>query len=136
MKLTIDRAIWDRGHGSMLRSDYTEKMCILGLHAVACGIGPYKLDGLSSPAELLNRGVSTPEYLTCVDFLVRQDEKGKYISTPVAETLISINDTSLGSTWSDYRNVKAGGYITSEAERERLIASIFAEHGVEVDYIN
>ena len=111
MKLVIDRSTWLRGEGSdesrLLRS-LDGKMCCLGFYSLACGLTDDHICDEATPDEIGK--VAWPE-----DAQWMWDQ---WDLSDDCEELISTND--LG--------------VLLEQEREQIIATIFAKHGVEVEF--
>jgi len=112
MKLVIEREHWERGTSSArLRKD-NGQMCCLGFFGLACGIEPDTLLGAGSPEEIADR--AWPDWALL-------DSEGAYhlMDSETIELLIEAND----------------GKEATEPEREARIAELFAEHGVEVEFV-
>lgn len=83
-------------------------MCCLGFYALECGL---------EEAEILNKRYPEKDDKRNPEWLF---EKGSIEGRSFNEILAQINDDS----------------ITSDAEKEKEITRIFAEHDVEVTFIN
>lgn len=116
MKLVIDRPSWLRGESDfrskLLRSEDNKKCC-LGFYSLACGLPEEAIRDRGTVTNACFGGsYPVPEEM---QFLVH----GR-ISSEVGGQLMRINDNS---------NI-------SDDEREKQLTSIFASHGVEVEFIN
>ena len=121
MKLTIDRQKWLRGEGSedsfLLRHD--GKMCCLGFYSLACGLKPENIEGMSTVDEAIDKnGLCQPNEVAWL--IDRNNSKRVFNSSAIANTLMCVNDD----------------VEVRDARREDSIAEIFAEYGVEVEFIN
>jgi hypothetical protein len=129
----IDRLTWYRGHGSsaskLLRED--GKMCCVGIYGRALGV---------PDAYLLNLG-------TVSNSLGEKDPYGPVPpparNLPWPEWTIKRQHGDLSDlyTVNDYQLAMGGGgkwegVINSEADREAVIAKLFAKNGVTVTFIN
>jgi hypothetical protein len=140
MKLIIDRAKWIRGEGSdssYLLRNLDNKMCCLGFYACELGIPGAQIGGVRTPTDLVPftaKGNST--VLKDGSWLVSKMTgvlKHSWKTSEDAHKLMTINDYEIGM---DSLFFLASDPIVSEADRESRIAAIFAEHGVEVEFIN
>ena len=111
MKLTIERKRWLRGDDGEKSRLLTHggTMCCLGFFARACGYSEEEILDVSTPL-----GTTEARWPA---WIFRAEDNGH--SQDVFR-LISVNDSS----------------VTSEAERERVIAATFAKHGVEVEFVD
>lgn len=116
----IDRLIWLRGErNSALLRDSDCKRCCLGIYAEACGVADGLMVSTADPAELDEASKKT----LCDaggDWLFGEDEYS-HRNSKATNDLIYANDTSM---------------LSSEPQREKNIARIFAENGVTVTFIN
>lgn len=120
MKLVIDRAKWLRGEkdAGLLLRESDGKMCCLGFLALACGLEEDQIVEVGEPHE--TRSPLLPKWL-CSAYDEHEDDGElvtKYIDSSDAVELMKINDT-----------------VGDDAPREREIASVFAKHGVEVEFV-
>jgi len=119
MKLVIDRSKWARGQrpDSYLLRRRDSKMCCLGFFGLACGLTEAALVGMQEPREVAKFG-KWPRWL------VEEDNADPYeaiwCDSDAAGRLIEANDEP----------------DISEADREQCIAAIFAENGVEVEFVD
>lgn len=118
MKLTIDRTKWLRGEpiSSKLLSSRTGEMCCLGFFSKACGYSDDEIMDEGDPGTILNR-TKYPDWI--YDYTNRISDS--------TNDLISTNDMTNGVSNDD-------GLCTEEW-REKKIIEIFAEHGVEVEFV-
>ena len=116
MKFTIDRKRWLRGEGSdksFLLRPSDGKMCCLGFYALACGVSEWTITGASLP-----RWAHTyPEHAQWLF----GSRRSALCESP-CETLAAINDDMFS--------------ITTEAIREEKIVAVFAQYGVEVEFVD
>ena len=116
MRLEINRAKWLRGEGGtksgLLRRD--GKRCCLGFFAQALGARDDDVAGCSTPEDATH--IHWPEWLLSE----LDDSYIRTVDSDEAIALIRINDNR----------------ALSDAERESVVASIFARHGVEVVFID
>ena len=120
MKLIIDRSKWLRGEGaekSALLRPEDGKLCCLGFYAQVCGIEAEAMSGASTPTDV-------------------PDHDGMW--GPSADWLF---DHEYGDVSADcHRLMKCNDYFSifdeiNEEDRERDIAAIFAQYGVEVEFV-
>lgn len=122
MKLTIPRFKWLRGEGfqnSRLLRPSDDKMCCLGHFAVSCGVPVPQLSNLNTPPQIgktlwtkLRRGgawLFSSGGIASLDYPSQDCTK-----------LMRINDDPK----------------MSDQARERELKKIFAQHGVEVKFVN
>lgn len=116
--LVIDRSKWLRGkrNGRLLRDD--GMMCCLGFLGVSCGIAPEQMLGLMRPDSEAVATAPWPEWLMSPNQTAGWD--GGERCSAEAELLMGRNDDD----------------DIEEAERERLVAAVFAKHGVEVRFVD
>lgn len=106
-QLEIDRTKWYRGNKYLdSRLLSARGMCCLGFYALACGL---------EEVEILNKSYPNADDKRNPEWLFES-----YLDRNFNEILAQINDSSL----------------TSDAEKEKKITRIFAEHGVEVTFVN
>jgi hypothetical protein len=111
-KLVIDKNIWLRGEGGQVSKLYRPldcKQCCVGIYLTACGIPLDSLAGLGTADE--------------VSATVFPEEAEWLISTPknrAAHGLYSTNDDT----------------TISDESRMHCLTEVFAEHEVEVSFIN
>lgn len=113
MKLTIDRNVWLRGEGasaSCLLREVDGKRCCLGIYLQACGVRDEELGYSESPEKI--------QHLP---------NQAQWLIEPTTYT--DTGDTCNLMERNDIREI-------GEDEREEKIASIFAKHNVEVEFIN
>ena len=123
MKLIIDRSKWLRGEGhegSMLLRPSDSKMCCLGFFGIACGLKEGQIYEVEDPSSLACHSEDT----------VWHDGEWLYGPTSTrlsadCDYLIDVNDNP---------ELKDSASLT-EQEREDKIATIFAKHGVEVEFV-
>lgn len=130
MKVTIDRTMWHRGQGagsSALRVQETGKMCCLGFLALECGYSAKEITTFTSPGTLAQSqdlaANKFPEKLVDPNMIVNKfDDKNRARSgnTPLCTELMVVNDDR---------------HMT-ERGREDELSTIFAEAGIEVQFIN
>jgi len=110
MKLIIDRSRWLRGESeSYLFRPRDNKMCCLGFYGKACGLSEEQMSHQAFPSEVEG-------YMTKAPWLA----KGADELRSVSDFLMLANDSK----------------SLSESDREKKIADIFAQHGVEVEFID
>jgi hypothetical protein len=114
MKLVIDRRIWLRGEGSdvsyLLRGS-DKKQCCVGILCESLGVSKKNLQDHKGSQTL--SGFNLPEWLT-----------------PESDDLFKayeINDTSVPA------NVEVAAF---EASREAKITELFAEHDIQVEFVD
>lgn len=136
-KLVIDRSTWLRGEGSdesaLLRSD-DGMMCCLGFDALRRGFTVEEITDICTPMQLGK----------VVEGLTEEYPMGhrSFVGTEICSTLMRLNDFEVG----DYETVRAWSArheseldpaaVANEQEREQRIAKLFAEIGVEVEFVN
>lgn len=113
MKLIIDRATWLRGEGyedSKLYRPSDGKMCCLGFYSLACGLQQNDITELECPGSATDPKINKkwPKWLT----------KLENSQTKECIDLMEHNDNE---------NI-------SDKERENKIKTIFARHGVKVEF--
>jgi hypothetical protein len=110
MKLVIDRSKWLRAEGadeSRLLRPNDGKMCCLGFFGLACGLEEDDLADMSVPGDVSSLAKSRwPDWLTACSIVSGRAPQ---------DDLMEENDTDAN---------------------ERTIAEIFAEHGVEVEFVD
>lgn len=123
MKFTIYREQWFRGQGSLLSKLWRQrddKKCCLGFFAEALGYTKEDLCEKPTPLDVdsNNRGIDFPRWV--FKEANRDQERGVVdIHSVSIRTLIKTND-----------NVDISDYT-----RESAITAIFAENGVEVEFV-
>lgn len=124
MKFTIERKLWWRGNGSkeskLLRDD--GNMCCLGFYLKACGAN--LVNNAQTPEEQAKAGDNYP---AAAEWLLYPDEALEHGISRDCEALMHINDYP--TEWKD------GGPRTEE-EREQMLRCVFAEHGIEVEFVD
>lgn len=123
MKLVIDRNKWLRGEGgavSALRRKSDSKMCCLGFFAKELGYEDDMINDRSSPEDFLTARV-TPNYWPkwAVNEEYEDGEDPYRTDTCDLMDLMKINDDE----------------HMSDEEREGEIKRLFAEHGVDVEFV-
>ena len=118
MKLIIDRNTWLRGEGSevsrLLRRE-DSKMCCLGFLAISCNVPEEAIMQDQTPSNVcFEHRLMMPEFLFDADSSYRTVVSGACIR------LMGINDNE---DWQD-------------AEREEKLIEIFAENGIQLEFIN
>lgn len=113
MKLTIDRTKWLRGEGSersyLLRTE-DGKYCCLGFFSIACGLTDEQISNIHSPIDLTDQ-VNDPNFEKLLE---------KPGNSYFAYKLMDLNDLQ----------------TITEQGRELELTSMFAEEGIEVEFIN
>jgi len=124
MDLIIDRSKWLRGEGSQrskLLREEDGKMCCLGFYALACGLTPEQIKGVSSPDQ--------PEikeaFADKASFLFLYNSGAPLERSNTCAILMGDNDAYVSDM-----------AMESEEERERLITLNFANNGVTVKFID
>jgi len=121
MKLVIDRSKWYRGRGGadsrLERSD--GQMCCLGFFGVACGVAPEHLKGIAYPR---------------LPSVAHRSGDAKWPGWLFEE--VDGLRSHLGLNDNRTRLAKLNDSVVGADERERAIAAIFAEHGVEVVFVD
>lgn len=110
-KLVVDRKTWLRGEGprnSRLLREEDQTMCCLGFYAIACGLSSDDITDAADPPDCLSTWPDEARWLF----------SGPRVSGVCAH-LIHQNDSRM-----------------DETKRERIIAAIFADNGVEVEFKN
>jgi hypothetical protein len=119
MKLIIDRSKWLRGEGpssSCLLRPEDGKMCCLGIYALACGVPKDEIWGQLAPGEgKLNKELWT-----------KARRGGAWLFESGGHVILSRDCSDLMNENDD---PCIGG-------KESKIAKIFAEHGVEVTFVD
>lgn len=123
MKLTITREQWLRGNGveSALRRPEDGKMCCLGFFALACGMSVDEIQNFGDPSDTVGETLlKWPQWL--VRELPPEDDElyASWHNTDECGNLIEANDSK----------------EIEEPDRERKIAALFADHGVEVEFVD
>lgn len=126
-EFTIDRSKHARGFESALLTSAKREVdraglrCCLGFYCQAHGVSDEQMRGSGSPSDILDEASidKLPKWLFSGHY--------KYDSRDV-ERLMAVNDLELGGETAKRLRIK------SEADRERLITSIFAKHGVTVHW--
>lgn len=150
-QLVIDRSIWFRGEGdapgggALLCHD--GRRCCIGIYLAACGLPDAILYGRALPEEVAYRHAlpaeaawlldadSTTNDSTATLDLVRVNDFPRGTANSIDEG--SLRDEAKGKATpdEDWGDVDMRIGITEDA-RERLIAGIFAEHGVDVTFVD
>jgi hypothetical protein len=120
MKLTIDRNVWLRGEGpvasELLRAS-DGKRCCVGIYLTALGVSDDRIRGKGIVGMLeAETRASVPGWLS-------EARSSSLASTGVPSDVTCLYDTN------DFDTATA-------ADRERIIAEIFAKHDVEVEFVN
>lgn len=133
MKLVIDRGEWLSGEalvevgGSALRHPGTGLMCCMGIYGQACGISPVAMENRGYLAELddVDRSKVDERLFRWVE----GDQLGNPENSSRAFRIAEANDGAL-------HNVAATPKPRpSAAETEAKITELFAEIGVEVEFV-
>ncbi len=120
MKLVINRSMWLRGASDgvsslLRRSD--NKMCCLGFYAKACGMSDGNIASYSTPDDLPSP--LRAHFKSISPWTFKNEGACNSIATL---DLIDANDST--------------SYGLTEHCREDRIAKIFADHGVEVEFVD
>jgi hypothetical protein len=122
MKFTIDRSEWLRGEGhekSFLLRESDGKMCCLGIFSLACGLDPERITNVESPEMV---PVEDDESVASLW------EKGN----PAAGFLFNC----AGASNLCSRLMETNDEVnTVEGDREEEITKLFAQGGVEVEFV-
>lgn len=137
MKLTIDRQFWLRGEGgenSCLLRGTDDKMCCLGCLAVSLGANREEILGNKTPANVWRPpGNNHWTELEAWAWLIKPAQSIPF-TTDEGDKLMQINDWRIGED-KEKENEELE-IPTSEADREAIIAEMFAQHRVQVEFIN
>ncbi len=117
MKLVIERARWLRGTGGPNSKllDRDGKMCCLGFFGLACGFVEADLRGVAEPSGVTcDADGEWPSWLSSLDEYER-----RLIDTTACGLLMGTNDDD----------------AIDDRNREEKLAKLFAEHGVEVEFV-
>jgi hypothetical protein len=113
--LVIDRTKWYRGkgdtHSRLLRAD-DGMMCCLGFYSLACGLSREDIEDISFPTSV---DWSLPGEM---DWLC--GEPGDDCDYTVEVRVGNVNDST----------------AITDVEREQRLTALFAEHGVNVTFVN
>lgn len=122
-KLTIDRTKWLRGKPkeAVLYRPADGQMCCVGIYLSACGLTPNQLGHCGIVSEL---DVNSKPLLDILPkaawWLVKETAPEQYRDSRTADELYGENDAA----------------EVSEEHRESKIAELFADVGIEVEFIN
>jgi len=127
MKFTIPRDKWLRGEGfevsSLLRAS-DGKMCCLGHFGLACGLNPERLENVGTPS---NIAVDVPE----VDIW----EQIRKAWTGAGSFLFKEEGNELSDFCNDLMRFNDRIDLSGE-DREARIIGIFAQNGIEVEFVD
>lgn len=114
MKFTIDRKKWLReaSETSYLLSPRNGKMCCLGFYAKACGYSDEEIEGFANPDEVLDINKFG-------QWLFKKNIFCRFGLSLDARNLIQINDER----------------YTKDFYKEKMIIEIFANNGIEVEFV-
>lgn len=125
-KLVIDRSKWHRGEGSqgsaLLRIG-DEKMCCLGFYALASGFSKEEIRGRHYPDSL-------ERPWACAILKSEADPANTCRLEAFHDTPVVCTELGRKAAWHNDRSDISG------EEREAELTALFAENGVEVEFIN
>lgn len=149
MRFILDRKLWLRGGGgwmSRLLRSTDGKMCCLGQLALQCGL---TREQIADRTSLYTLQVELPEALRWLvsmrqGLLAGPTHSGTRtelrVNSVSAKRLMSINDRRLGEKPDRWESVNDDLLPTlrfeTEVERESFLAAEFAEHDIEVEFVN
>lgn len=118
-KLVIDRKVWLRGEGSLVSELHRKsdgKMCCLGIYLESCGIPRESMTGRGGPFKMF------------IDSHTEPPEEARWLLDPhgytgqctsvIASELMTVNDER-----------------GDDALRERRVKALFAQAGVDVEFV-
>jgi hypothetical protein len=125
VQLVIKRSDWLRGEEgvmSYLLRPGDHKKCCLGFLAEACGYSADELYGQREPFDLVAHPPRLKPFPEAMKFLIEdsQNPAGTPGNSAIARHLMKCNDDPALSAW----------------YREKRIASYFAAHGIEVEFVD